>query len=711
MRLLGALLVLLFAVPAAAFAGPVDDVDPMIGTAPPGFVFPGAVVPFGMVQNSPDTMGEFAYSGYLSTDPTIRGFSLVHLSGPGVRKAGDLPFMPTVGPVVSRDPNVYASPFSKAREHAEAGYYSVTLEASQTTVELTASTHAAMQRYTFPPAAQANVIVDVKRSVEGVHEGGFEQTGPNEITGWTRGRYPVHFVARFSAPIASHDDFHLTFDTTTQRTITMRAGISFVDAAGARRNLDAEAPTFAFDRMRAAARDAWRRQLERVAIEGGTALERRAFHTALYHAFLHPNVFTDVDGRYLGADGQAHQAVGRVQYANFSSWDTYKAQNQLLALLEPRRYRDMLRSLLATYREAGRLPRWGEQNIDAAHMSGDPAIPMIADAACRGLLSQEELDGLYAGAQDLVRRRPAELAQLGYLPMRPGTTLEYGGADFALALLARRAGDQAGADAALLRSLNYRRILDPETKWVRPRNADGSWYEPFSPTDETGFQEGNAWQYSWLAPHDAAGLYARMGGDAAVLDRLDHLFRLPPEAQTRATFFGIAYRFDQHAPGNEHDLQVPWMYPFAGAPWGTQRELAEIRSLFRATADGLPGNDDLGSLSAFHVFSALGFGPVTPGAPFYVVGSPQFPRAVLRPDGGPAFTVEAPGAGPAAPYVQKATLRGGPLYRAWFFERNLARKHGLLRLEMGPSPKTTWATAAASRPPSASTHELSAFGC
>jgi putative alpha-1,2-mannosidase len=703
----------LLLLPAAAVAAPVDDVDPMVGTAPPGFVFPGAVVPFGMVQNSPDTMGEFAYSGYLATDPTIRGFSLVHLSGPGVRKAGDLPFMPTVGPIVSRDPNVYASPFDHAQEHAEAGFYSVVLDASQTKVELTASEHAAMQRYTFPPTPAANVIVDVGRSVEGVHDGAFTQTGPNEITGWTRGRYPVHFVARFSSPIVAHDDFSVTFDATTQRTVTMRAGISFVDAAGARRNLQAEAQDGrSFDAMRAAARERWAAQLDRIRVDGGSALDRRAFYTALYHALLHPNVFTDVDGRYLGADGRPHVASGRTQYANFSSWDTYKAQNQLLALIEPGRYRDMLRSLLATYRESGKLPRWGEQNIDAAHMSGDPAIPMIADAACRGLLSDDEEAQLYAAAQDLVTRRPAELAQLDYLPMRPGTTLEYGGADFALALLAWRAGDAAGASAALERSLAYRNILDPETKWIRPRNADGSWYSPFSPTDETGFQEGNAWQYSWLAPHDARGLFDRMGGDAAVLDRLDHLFSLPPEVQNRATGFGTVYRLDQHAPGNEHDMQVPWMYAFAGAPWGTQRELSEIRTLFRPTLDGLPGNDDLGSLSAFHVFSALGFGPVTPGAPFHVVGSPVFERATMVRDGKAAFTVEAPGAGPLAPYVQRATLNGRPLKGAWFREVRLHRKTGTLRLEMGGEPNETWATAKEVRPPSVSGGDgLGDFGC
>jgi putative alpha-1,2-mannosidase len=700
----------LVAVPAAAAT--VDEVDPMVGTAPPGFVFPGAVVPFGMVQNSPDTTGPFAYGGYLATDPVIRGFSLVHLSGPGVKKAGDLPFMPTVGPVLSTDANVNASPFAKARETAEPGFYSVVLDASQTKVELTSSTRAAMQRYTFVPSPQANVLIDPRLSVEGKHEGDFDVTGPDEVTGHARGRYPVYFVARFSRPFSSHGPYGVSFDTLTgDRTITMRVGISFVDVAGARRNLEAEAPTFDFDAMRSRARDAWAQQLGRIEVEGGTTLERRGFYTALYHALLHPNVFTDSDGRYLGADGQPHVAQGRTQYANFSSWDTYKAQNQLLALLEPARYRDMLRSLLATYGEAGKLPRWGEQNIDPAHMSGDPVIPMIADAACRGLLSRRDARGLYAGAKDLVGRRPEELARLGYLALKPGTTLEYGGADFALALLAQRVGDRAGAKAALARSLNYRHILDPDTRFIRPRNADGSWYEPFSTTDEKGFQEGNSWQYSWLAPHDARGLYDRMGGDGVAIDRLDHLFRNPPAVGSNLTFFGTQYKFDMHAPGNEHDMQVPWMYAFAGKPWGGAKALADIRPLFTPTVAGLPGNDDLGSMSAFHVFSSLGFGPVTPGAPFHVIGSAAFPRVTVHPAGRPAFTVEAPGAGASAPYVQRASLNGKRLRRAWFFEQQLARKGGRLRLRMSGQPNTTWATGRGERPPSASDSSLRDFGC
>jgi predicted alpha-1,2-mannosidase len=314
---------------------------------------------------------------------------------------------------------------------------------------------------------------------------------------------------------------------------------------------------------------------------------------------------------------------------------------------------------------------------------------------------------LYRGAVELADvHRPPELASLGYLPGRPGTTLEYGVADFALALLADRLGHPADADRFLAGSLRYRFILDPDTKWVRPRAADGSWATPFDPTDETGFQEGNSWQYSWLAPQDARGLFDRMGGDGAAADRLDQLFAAPPEVQTRATAFGLVYRAPQYAPGNEHDLQVPAMYAFAGKPWRTQAELREVKQVFRATPDGLPGNDDLGSLSAWYVWSALGLGPVTPGAPFLVVGSPQFGRVELHVSDGAPFTIAASGGSDVAPYVQRAVLGGAPVTASWVPAAAL-RAGETLRLTMGPTPDTS----PHEPPPSASAAPLRAFDC
>src|SRR3954468_12925866 len=692
-----AALALLLAAPARATAADLaSEADPLDGTMPPGFVFPGAVVPFGMVQNSPDTTGPFAYGGSDWPAPSIRGFSLLPLSGPGVRKGGDIPFMPTLGPA-SDDPRVYASPFDHARDQAEPGSYRGPLDASQTDAELTASTHAAMQRYTFAPSPTAKVIMDTARSGEGTASAGWRVIGDREVAGWRRGRYPVFFVARFDRPFAGHGAFDgddggwVSFDTTTQRAVTARIGLSFVDTDGARRNLAAEAPDArGFDDMRATARAAWERELSAVGVTGGTPLDRRSLYTAIYRSYLHPNVFTDVDGRYRGQDDAIHVADGRTQYANFSLWDTYKGENQWLAMTQPARYRDMLGSLLADAVEGGKLPRWGEQSIDPAHMSGDPAIPMIADGVCRGLLDATTAEALYQQAVALRAKRPPELDALGYLPDRPGTTLEYGVADFALALMANALGHDADAQRWLDASLDYRNILDPDTRWIRPRDADGTWYANFDPAfDETGFQEGNSWQYLWLAPHDARGLFDRMGGDAAVRDRFDTFFKLPPEAQNRGTLFGLVYRLPQYAPGNEHDIQAPWMPVFAGEPWKGAEAQRAIQSLFRDTPDGLPGNDDLGGLSGWAVWSMLGLGPVTPGAPFEVVGSPFSPHAPIDVGARRPLEIRAPGA-PAPPRsVPGPRLDGAPLDRAWVRDARL-RHGGVLDLDMSATPDKAW---------------------
>jgi predicted alpha-1,2-mannosidase len=460
--------------------------------------------------------------------------------------------------------------------------------------------------------------------------------------------------------------------------------------------------------MRAETRDAWNRELSRIRVSGGSELDLKSFYTALYRSQLHPNTFTDVDGRYRGMDDQIHEAKGRIQYSNFSSWDLYKSWHQLIATIQPERYRDMLLSLLADHREGGFIPRWKEQSIDADHMSGDPAIPMIADGACRGLVKKKDTVALYEAAKNLVARRDPALLQLGWLPDRPGTTLEYGVADFALALLARRLGNDAEAAEHLQRSLNYRNILDPETHWIRGRDADGNWATPFDPTggespEQTtgrGFQEGNSWQYSWLAMHDGRKLMELMGGDQVAIDRLDQMFSLPAEVQNRLTAFGIVYRFPQWAPGNEHDLEVPWMYHFAGQPWRAAAELAESRHIYRPTIDGLPGNDDLGGLSSWHLLDMLGLGALVPGAPYWALGSPAFERAEIDTADG-TFTIESPGSGP---YVADASLNGEPLDRAWIYDSEMA---GTLRLARASEANEEWG--ADNRPPSGT--DLSAFGC
>ncbi len=517
---------------------------------------------------------------------------------------------------------------------------------------MTSTAHTALQRYAFPPGAEPYVIVDPRHNNSGAadapnisaNEGEWTRTGDREITGSTfNGRYRVFFVARFDQPIVDAGEHWLKF--APGQTVTMRAGISFVDKGGARRNLDAEAPaSVTFDQVRSDAYAAWNSELQRVEVSGGALADKRTFYTALYHSLLHPNVFEDVDGRYRGFDDVIRPSSGRTQYANFSSWDTYKAQNQLLATLYPGRYADMLRSELADAQQQGYLPRWAEQNSDPGYMTGDPAIPMIADGVCRGLLPDGKAQELYDEAVKLQGRRHPNLLANGYLTLADAryavaTTLEYGIADFSLALMAQRLGHTDEAQRFLAQSLNYRNLLDPDTKWLRPRNADGSWYAGTTPLgfdpahDQTGYHEGNAWQYQWLVPHDPRGLFERMGKgtvDDLAVERLDHLFAAPAEAQNRAQLFGVYYIVDQWAPGNEHDLGAPYLYPFARQPWKTQAELRAAQQAYRPTIDGLPGNDDLGGLSAWYVWTALGFGPFTPGAPLYMVGSPMFEHATIK---------------------------------------------------------------------------------
>jgi putative alpha-1,2-mannosidase len=688
------LLAALFLIPAQAHA---DDlarhVDPMIGTMAPGFTVPGAVAPFGMVQNSPDTLGPLVYSGYMHHDALIRGFSLVHLSGPGVAKAGDLPFMPWTGPGAPPDtPEGYASPYTHVAERASAGFYEVTLGNGVTT-ELTAGKRIGIQRHTFPAAGDAYLVVDPwHRNGGTADDAGWEQTGPREISGWTRSRYPVFFVARFDQDIVETGDHWLKFAQGS--TVTMQAGISFVDAAGARENLDSEAGPF--EAVQAKTYAAWNRMLEKVPVTGGTDLDRRSFYTALYHSLLHPNVFSDVDGRYRGFDDQVHQAGAHEQYANFSSWDTYKATNQLQAMVVPGRYADMLRSLLRDAQQGGRLPRWAEQSVDASHMSGDPAIPMIADGACRGLINRGLTEQLYDEAVELRTYRDPALDALGYLPGRPGTTLEYGIADFALALLADRLGKDEDAQRWLAASLNYRNLLDDQG-WIHPRDEHGAFKADFDPTlADQGFQEGNSWQYTWLVPHDIGGLLERIGLETA-RQRLDVFFSGPAEVQTKATFFGVYYTLPQWAPGNEHDISAPYVWPYLGEQHKLATEMLDARTLYRPTVDGLPGNDDLGGLSAWYVFIALGVGPFVPGAPLHMVGTPQFTGATIG-----DLTITTSGSGP---FVQSATLDGEPLGSAWFAERGA----GALHLELGLTPNAAWGTATA--PPSASDASLEAFGC
>lgn len=759
-----ATLVLALALPALLGAGPApegsvdpgDLVDPFVGTFPPGFVNPGPVLPHGMVGLGPDTTGPFHYGGYNWTDRAITGFSHIHMSA-GVPQGGQIPLMPVTGEVHLGDAQTtgpvpaYASPFTHTDEDAEPGRYRVGLHRYGVDVELSATTRAGFHRYTFPAGAQAHVVLDVSRDLKGRHPAAATVHDDGTVTGWIRTSSPDHtvfFAARFDRPIETATGFSGTTTSPARSvsgddvglilgfgdaggTVQAKVGISYVDEDGALTNLETEIPGWSFETVRRDARTAWRDALSRIDVDGGAAAERTSFYTALYHTQLFPNVFSDVDGRYRGPDDVV-RTDDRPHYTGFSLWDSYRGQNQLLATIDPDSYRDMVASLLDFHRQGGELPRWQLANRNPGYMSGDPVIPFIGEAWCRGLVPPQDRRELFDAMRQLTERRPSYV-ELGYQPTpRPrdpgdqltggardaGTTLEYGVAEFALALMADDRNLHDDRDTLLDRSLGYRHLLDPEARWIRPRHADGSWLTPFAPENGYGFQEGTSWQYSWLAMHDLAGLFDRMGGDDAAQDRLDTFFNLPatatapvvwPKIQNQATVFGIEYRGNQYAPGNEHDLHAPYLYAHAGAPWKTQAVARGVTSLFTPTPDGLPGNDDLGALSGWLVWSMLGLYPITPGAPLYVVGSPVFEHATVHLPGGD-LTIGAPGASFVTKYVRRASLQGEPLDRPWVHHDEF-ENGAVLRFEMDAVPATDhWADPSAA-PPSLSTHDTSAFGC
>jgi predicted alpha-1,2-mannosidase len=742
---------------------PVDYVDPMIGTLGGGFTFPGPAAPYGMVQLSPDTEGYLAYTGYHYHDQFIRGFSHHHIESMGVKSNGNLPFMPSVGPVASSDPRTWMSPFDHATEEAEAGYYRVLLKRFGIDAELTAGTRVGMHRYTFPPSPNSNVILDVGRSNKNwepwnpdasVHAASLDVVGDDTVLGSADSDqgYTIHFAARFDRPFTSFGTWgasggtptegsrtasgrgaggYVSFDTTSDRDVLVKVGISFVSRDNALLNLDSEKPDWDFDALRDKTRESWADALSTIEVGGGTEGDKTSFYTALYHAQHHPNIFSDVNGEYMGYDDQVRTVQGREQYANFSLWDTYRGENQLLATIDAARYRDMMLSVLEGYNQVGRFPQWAMNDAYPDFMVGDPIQPTVVDGYCRGVLDEDEVDTFYAAlrkqAFDPALRAATQggyedYLSKGYLPDRASETLEFALADFSLALMADSIGADSDRDELLRRAANYSNVIDPGSGFARPRNADGTWRTPYSPEEPDHFVEGTGWQYTWLAPQDLRGLFdlvgAGRGGDPLVRERLDTFFSTAlsdvpgpvAEAQKTMTAFGIFYAGNQYAPSNEHDLHAPYLYDYIGEPWKTQKIMRGYQMLFRPTPDGMPGNDDLGSMSAWYIWSALGFYPVTAGAPVYAIGSPMFESATIRPVGGEPVVIQAPGASLASRYIQSATLGEEPLDRAWFTHDELFDA-GQVGFEMDVTPNEAWGASAATAPPSMSSHDLAAFGC
>lgn len=738
-------------------------VDPFIGTGGEGHTFPGAVVPFGMVQLSPDTRiqpRKDAYgwaAGYRYPDDTIVGFSHTHFSGTGHSDLGDILLMPVSGDAKLErgDPDVpgsgYTSRFSHDSERAEPGYYAVTLSDYGVRAELTASARVGVHRYAFPQDKPAHVVLDLRTSMYDypgkvlwsrirVRADG-TITGMRETRGWAPGRQ-LYFALRFSRPLAGHalqdTEQGVVYKGFTQpgendpgqraqvegRQLVARFDFDALDAPliaklaispvsedGAIANLDAEVPGWDFDGVRAAAKQAWMQALGAVDADGDAA-QRTAFYTALYHALQAPSLFMDVDGRYRGPDNAVHQAKGWTNYSTFSLWDTYRALHPLLTIVQPeRRNADFVNSLLAARRDSayGILPIWSFHGLETWTMIGYHAVPVIADAYLKGIRGfdpEQALDAMVASATYGPYDGLAQYMQLGYVPIdeegeAASKTLEYAFDDWTIFRMARAMGRRDIAAAFDKRAANWKHAFDPDTDFMRARKRDGSFRIPFDPDASgygTDYTEGNAWQYSWYVPQDVAGLAAAHGGADKLLARLDAVFDAKVDPKIFAHMEDITGLIGWYAHGNEPSHHVAYLYSYAGQPWRTQARLKQVMDTqYKPTPDGLAGNDDLGQMSAWYVFTALGFYPVAPGSNQYILGRPFLPRATLNLPNGKRFTVVADGLGDANAYVGGVTLDGKPLQRVYITHAELMAG-GELRFSMQAQPNRDWPGANAQAP-------------
>ena len=692
---------------------PLEYVDPFIGTGFHGHTFPGAATPFGMVQLSPDTRsGDWdACAGYHYDDRTIDGFSHTHLSGTGCADLADILFHPTTREEVVRDGAFLEQPyaFSHDRETASCGYYSVELPDEGLTVELTAAPRTGVHRYTFHGDGPRRVIVDLMHTItdERVDLRALRQEGASELSGMRRTQgwaadHQVWFWARFSEPFASVEllgdrQAVLTFAPGTT-SLTAAVGLSAVSAENARENALEEVPELDFDAVRARAEELWREALGRIVVEGGTREERTIFYTAQYHACLTPNLMNDVNGQYRRNDQSvATLPAGRRHYSTLSLWDTFRAWNPLQTLVDTTLVRDMACSMLDMYDATGELPIWPLASGETRTMIGYHAASVIADAWMKGIRGYDGMQALEAmvRSSNINAKGSDDYVANGFIPSENtresvSCTLEYAYDDWVIYDAARKAGDTALAEEYRQRALNYRNVFDPETGFARGRMSDGSWKpDPnLYDTHGQGFIEGNSWNYSMYVPHDPDGLIGLMGGDRQFVARLDSLFTeyLPDryfaqtEDVTREGLLGM------YVHGNEPSHHVPYLYMWTSQPWKTQYWVREIMDrMYRPVIDGLCGNDDCGQMSAWYIFTAMGFYPVCPGSDQYVLGAPYFPYMKVRVGEGRYLEIKAPKVSSKNRYVHGVRLNGKPWTKAYLTYSDLCGG-GVLEFDMRPTP-------------------------
>ena len=720
-------------------------VNPFIGTGGHGHTYPGAVVPHGMIQPSPDTrIYEWdACSGYYYADSTMNGFSHTHVSGTGCADYGDVLLMPTVGnqayhAMGSKSQQMaYCSAFSHENEVAEPGYYSVFLDRYGVKAEITATKRAAIHRYTYPKSDEAGVILDFDYSIQrqrnmDMH---LEVVSDTEIRGrkktvyWAFDQY-IYFYAKFSkpftytlvtdsmaldegGPLLPTAKALLHFNTEEDEQVLVKVGISAVDEAGARQNLFTEIPEWDFDTVRKDAREAWNRYLSKIDIQTADQDQRTVFYTALYHTGMQPNLFSDVDGRYLGMDLKPHQGqADKPIYTIFSLWDTFRAYHPLMTIIDPTLNEAFIRSLIQKQKEGGIYPMWELAGNYTGTMIGYHAVSLIADSyvkgysdfdvqeAYRACLRAAEYDttGIHCPALVLPHLMPEAKYwknEIGYVPCDKGHEsvargLEYAYDDWCISVLASALGDKENAEKYTRFAQGYRAYFDPTTRFMRGKDTQGRWREPFHPRASThrsdDYCEGTAWQWTWFVPHDVEGLVELMGGREGFIGKLDSLFVADSQLVGETVSSDISGLIGQYAHGNEPSHHIAHLYNYVDQPWRTQELVDEVlHTLYANAPDGLSGNEDCGQMSAWYILNSMGFYQVCPGKPVYSIGRPLFDDVTIHLPDGKTFRIMTHNNSRANKYVQEVKLNGVRLDKPFFSHQDLA-SGGVLEFVMGDKP-------------------------
>jgi len=691
-------------------------VDPFIGSGGHGHVFVGASVPFGAVQLGPENnfSGWDWCSGYHYSDSVLIGFSHTHLSGTGIPDLGDVLIMPSFD-------TTYASRYSHKAETAKPGYYSVRLASSGIDAELTATERVGFHQYRIPKGRALHILIDLTKGIGDDHTTGADihQTDDYTIVGYRYSKgwaddQRLYFAIKSQQPIKNFTvdggKGFITFDDPAE-VIRLKVGISPVSTEGALANITAEIPHWDFAQVRQEAEEKWEDKLSRIKVDMRSNTDKKIFYTSLYHTMIDPAIFNDHNGDYRGTDKKVYKSASFTNYSVFSLWDTYRANHPLYTLIAPDRVNDLVQTMLAIYQQQGKLPIWHLMGCETNTMPGTSGVQVVAEAYLKGFRGFDTALALEAiKGSDLRDEAGLDYVRSqGYIPCDKveesvAKAMEYSISDGSAALMARKMGRKEDYAWFAKRALNYRNYFDTATRFFRGKKADGTWNPVFDPARTShpwidDYAEGNAWQYVWLVPQDVEGLIKLLGGDKTFVKKLDRLFTTQslPDPNAPPDIAGL---IGQYAHGNEPGHHTTYLFAYGGTQWKTAEKVRYIlKNMYQATPDGVSGNEDCGQMSAWYVFSAMGFYPVFPASGAYVLGSPLLDKATIGLPDGKSFVVEAVHNSPENIYIQSVELNGKKYSKSYILHQDII-KGGSLKITMGNKPNYLFGQAPAARPKS-----------